>query len=102
MATLLEESSVRAASLVQQMLSLSRRHEPSPVPVDLNRVLARVLHICATSFDKSIEIRSVGFGERAMVKADPAQIEQVILNLCINASHAMTIMRKEDEPKGAP
>jgi len=100
MATLLEESSVRAASLVQQLLSLSRKHEPSPVPVDLNRVLARVLHICATSFDKSIEIRSVGFGERAMVKADPAQIEQVILNLCINASHAMTIMRKEDEPEG--
>jgi len=36
----------------------------------------------------------------AMIMADPYQVEQVLLNICINASHAVTIMRKDNEKKG--
>ncbi len=100
MIKLLEESSGRAADMVRQLLALSRKHELTLSPVDLNVTVNHVLKICANTFDKSIEIRSNGCEGPAMVKADPTQMEQVVLNLCVNASHAMTIMRKEGEPAG--
>lgn len=100
MIKLFEESSGRAAEMVQQFLALSRKHELTLSPVDLNATIDRVLKICASTFDKSIEIRSARHKGRAMVKADPTQMEQVVLNLCVNASHAMTMMRGDDEPQG--
>jgi PAS domain S-box-containing protein len=100
MIKLLEESSGRAADMVQQLLALSRQHELTLSPVDLNMSVKHVLKICTSTFDKSIEIHYDGYQGPAMVKADPTQMEQVVLNLCVNASHAMTIMRREGEPHG--
>ncbi len=100
MIRLLEESSGRAADIVQQLLTLSRQHEPALSQVDLNMSVKHVLKLCANTFDKSIEIAGEACHEPAMVRADPVQVEQVILNLCVNASHAMTIMRKEGDPPG--
>ena len=97
---LLENSSDRAADMVKQLLTLSRKSELTTAPVDLNMSLKHVLKICNNTFDKSIEIKTTFSTHRAMVDADPTQIEQVLLNLCVNASHAMTIMRKDDEHQG--
>ena len=38
--------------------------------------------------------------EPAIINAEPSQIEQVLLNLCVNASHAMTVMRQPEEKRG--
>jgi PAS domain S-box-containing protein len=97
---IIEMASNRAADMVQQLLTLSRRHDLSFAPVDLNTSVKHVVKICENTFDKSIHIKTNYFEEDAMVKADPNQIEQVLLNLCVNASHAMTIMRHEYEPQG--
>lgn len=97
---IIEEATDRAADMVQQLLTLSRRHDLTFAPVDLNLTVKHVIKICKNTFDKSIDIR-VNYQEKsAMVNADPAQMEQVLLNLCVNASHAMTIMRDDDELKG--
>lgn len=97
---LIERSGNRAAQMVQQLMALSRRHEFSSVTVDLNAVVKNVMDICSNTFDKSIFLKPEYSKESASVKGDPAQIEQVILNLCLNASHAMTIMRSPGERQG--
>jgi CheY-like chemotaxis protein len=86
--------------MVNQLLTLSRKHDLFLTPVDLILSIKNVLNICKSTFDKSIEITTQYAMEKAMVMADPAQIEQVILNICVNAMHAMTIMRSEDERQG--
>lgn len=90
----------RAIDMVQQLLTLSRKHELSFAPVDLNLTIKHIVKICANTFDKCIELIPVYTDDRAMVNGDPTQLEQVLLNLCINASHAMTIMREEEKALG--
>ena len=97
---LMEESGIRATDVVQQLLSLSRKQEFTFAPVDLNIALEHVLKICSNSFDKSVDINPVYVDERAMTLADSTYMEQVLLNVCINANHAMTIMRAKDEAIG--
>lgn len=95
-----ERAAERAADMVKQLLTLSRKQELSFAPVDLNLSIKHVVKICMNTFDKSINIIPKYRPEPTLIEADPTQIEQVLLNLCVNASHAMTIMRKNGEPQG--
>ncbi len=96
----MEKSSQRAMSMFQQLLTLSRKQDISLVSADLNVLAGNVMEICKNTFDKSIKLEPHFQESPAMIHADPAQIEQVILNLCVNASHAMTIMREAQEVWG--
>lgn len=95
-----EDSGKRASDMVQQLLTLAKRHELSLTPLDLNLSLKHVVKICNNTFDKSIDIKVRYYPEPAMIKADLTQIEQVILNVCVNASHAMTIMKSQSQRQG--
>lgn len=96
----IEKGACRAGNLVNQLLTLSRKKEPLFVSVDLNEAIKDVMQICENTFDKSIKLEISYHDKKAMVWADATQIQQVVLNLCINASHAMTMMRKMDDPQG--
>ena len=96
----IEKGACRAGNLVNQLLTLSRKKEPLFVSVDLNEAVNDVMQICENTFDKSIKLEISYHDKKAMVWADTTQIQQVVLNLCINASHAMTLMRKMDDPQG--
>jgi len=96
----IEISGNRAADMVKQLLTLSRKQEVAFAPVDLNMTMKHVLKICKNSLDKTVNLNFKFASEKAMITADPTQIEQVLLNLCVNASHAMTIMRAKDEHSG--
>lgn len=91
----MEEAANRASDMVQHLLSLTRKQELSFAPTDLNRTIKSIVKICKNTFDKSIEIETDYYKENAVTNADPTQVEQSLLNLCINASHAMTIMRED-------
>lgn len=91
------ELSNRAADVVAQLMIISRKQEVSLAPVDLRSVIGHVVRICRNTFDKSIELAVDIADDQLMINADSGQIEQVLLNLCINASHAMTIMREEGD-----
>jgi len=94
------ESSGRSSQIIKQLMTLSKKSELTLVTVDINQSLRHILDICKNSFPKSV-ILDFRIDENVLyVMADPVQIEQVLLNLCINASHAMTIMRSDDEPQG--
>lgn len=90
----------RATGIVRQLLTLSRKNEVVFEPVDLNQSIKHVMKICQNTFDKSVSLKPAYYPERAMTKADLAQLEQVLLNLCVNGHHAMTIMRPESQKKG--
>jgi signal transduction histidine kinase len=90
----------QGADMVQILLSLSKRQELPLAPVDLMEMVGRIVNICRRTLDKSVNIVFNPMIESAIVMAYPVQIEEVLLNLCINASHAMTIMRGEGERQG--
>jgi|GEM_PF-3266874 len=94
------EASRRSADIVGQLLSFSRKEEFELVYLDINLSLKHVEKICSNSFPKSVALDFRTAGTGLNVKGDPVQIEQMLLNLAVNGSHAMTIMRREKEPQG--
>lgn len=97
---MIEKSSLRAAEMTTQLMSLAKPQELKLMPVDLSSSIQHVLQICQNTLDKSVVIMTEPPGENALVNADAVQIEQVLLNLCVNAAHAMTIMRSPSEAWG--
>lgn len=83
------EASRRATDLTQQMLTFSRKSPQEGVVVDVNEVITRMMHILSRLVGKRIELRVRLAPEAGNIKADPGQIEQVILNLVVNARDAM-------------
>jgi|GEM_PF-1253021 len=94
------DASFRATDMIKQLLTLSRKHDIQFAPVDLNYSVKHVMKICQNSFPKNVELHTEYGPSPMRAFADPTQIEQVILNLCVNASHAMTIMRAENDKQG--
>ncbi len=97
---IMDKSGQRAVEMVQQLLTLSHRQDTRFSPIDLNATILNVYNICKSTFDKSINIRVQVPEDKAMAYADATHMEQVLLNLCVNASHAMTIMRPVGDRKG--
>lgn len=94
------DSSRRAADLTRRLLTLSRKKELRLAPVDVNKSLANVLNICAGSFPKSVKLDFQMSEGELRILADSTQMEQVLINLCLNGSQAMTIMRQEGDRQG--
>ncbi|MDD2270647.1 MAG: PAS domain S-box protein [Desulfuromonadaceae bacterium] len=89
----METAGQRAVDMVRSLLTLSRRQQIDLVPVDVNLSLKHVRKIGENTFDKSVRMVEHPAAEPAYVLADTTEMEQVLLNLCINAVHSMTIMR---------
>jgi PAS domain S-box-containing protein len=96
----IQASSRRAADMIRQLLTLSRKDDATYVPLDLNSSLRHIEKLAKNSFPKSVTLEFRYREEPVIIHADPTQIEQVILNICLNSSHAMTIMRGPDEKQG--
>ncbi len=96
----IKEASIKAAATVRRLLTLSRKNEFDFTSVDLNTSIKNVEDICRNSFPKSVEIKIEYLDTPATVTADRSSIEQVLLNIFVNASHAMTIMKKPGGTRG--
>ncbi len=79
----------RAAELTKQLLAFGRRQMLKPRPLDLNAVLAEVGGLLQRLLGDHVELELLPASELGIVRADPGQIEQVIVNLAVNASNAM-------------
>ncbi|WDP88767.1 MAG: response regulator [Desulfobacter sp.] len=82
------EGARRAADLVRQILTFSRKTEYSRQPLYLSAILKEALKLLRSTIPVTIEIKT-DIQSRAMILADATQIHQVIMNLCTNAYHAM-------------
>ncbi|MBP7563933.1 MAG: response regulator, partial [Candidatus Cloacimonetes bacterium] len=89
----LQKAGERASSLVKQLLSLARKKEIKYVQFSVNEMLGRVIDLARNTLDKSIHFQMEILDSNIQIFADEGQIEQVILNLIVNASHALTIMQ---------
>ena len=75
--------------LTRQLLTFSRKIESRPVPLDLNAELQPVVKLLGRTLPRMIEINTELAQDLRIVKADSTQFEQVVMNLGINAGHAM-------------
>ena len=85
----IENAVTRAASLTAQLLTFSRKQVLRPEILDLNTVLADAGKMLHRLIGENIEVNIVPASSPMRVKADPGQIEQVILNLAVNSRDAM-------------
>jgi PAS domain S-box-containing protein len=79
----------RAADLTKQLLAFSRRQPLRLVPIDLNQLVRGLMKMLRRLLPESIGIELVAVPNLASVSADPTQLEQVLVNLCVNARDAM-------------
>jgi two-component system, cell cycle sensor histidine kinase and response regulator CckA len=88
-ADVIERAAERAAELSQQLLGFARKGKLQERPVDLRRVTADVVAIVSRTLDKRIDISQRTDGSEAVVSGDPGQLQQVLMNLAVNAADAM-------------
>jgi PAS domain S-box-containing protein len=79
----------RATSLTRQLLAFSRKQMLAPKILDLNEVVAENLKMLTRMIGEDIDLVMVPGAALGAVRADPGQIDQVIMNLAVNARDAM-------------
>jgi PAS domain S-box-containing protein len=100
----------RATALTQRLLAFSRRQTLDPKPTNVNRLITDMEELVRRTTGPNIEVKVVGEAGLWPIMIDPNQLENALLNLCINARDAMpdggrltieTANRSLDETTGA-
>ena len=79
----------RASALTHRLLAFSRRQTLSPKPVQINRLMAELVELVERTVGPSITVETVAAGGLWATMVDANQLENALLNLCINARDAM-------------
>jgi two-component system cell cycle sensor histidine kinase/response regulator CckA len=79
----------RGSSLTEGLLTFSRKQVVSPKVLDLNALIAEQIRMLKRLIPENIDVRVSADGNIGRVKADPSQVQQVLMNLIINARDAM-------------
>jgi len=83
------KASDRAKNLVKQILAFSRQRKNEDIVLSIKPVIKEALKLLKSSFPANIEIKPYIETDPGLIKGDPTQIHQVLMNLCSNAEHAM-------------
>ena len=101
----IQEAGTRAAKIVNDMLTFSRRSELHYEPIDLGELLDTALRLASSDYDlkKEYDIKLVEFQrdydpDVGFLECDKTEIEQVILNLIVNAAQAMAMNPAQEKP----
>jgi NO-binding membrane sensor protein with MHYT domain/nitrogen-specific signal transduction histidine kinase/CheY-like chemotaxis protein len=85
----IQRAASRAAELTHQLLAFSRRQVLQPKLINLNAALADTMRMLSRLVGEHIQVGLVRDPDLGMVRADPTQLEQVVVNLVVNARDAM-------------
>jgi PAS domain S-box-containing protein len=85
----IQKSAERAAKLIRQMMSFSRRQPVKPQVININDILLDLDKMLRRLIGEQIELVTIAAPDLGSVKVDPGQFEQVIINLAVNARDAM-------------
>ncbi|WP_409077318.1 ATP-binding protein [Pseudomonas fulva] len=88
---LARQDTKRAATLVQRLLAFARQQKLSPQTVDVHELVASMHDLIKSSLHASIEFQDLTKSGHWLVQIDPSQLENALLNLCINARDAMPV-----------
>jgi len=83
------EAGKRGRALVKHMLTFSRQSEHEKKPLRLSSIIKESVKLLRASIPSTISIDVNVMSESALIMADPVQVQQVLMNLCTNASYAM-------------
>ena len=83
-------SARRAAALTQRLLAFARRQTLDPKPTDVNRLISGMEELIRRTMGPDVRVEVVGAGGLWLTQIDSSQLENSLLNLCINARDAMT------------
>ena len=83
------KAALRAADLTRQLLAFGRQQVLAPRVLDLNEVVANMDKMLQRLIGEDVDLRTVLADDLGAVRADPGQLEQVIVNLAVNARDAM-------------
>lgn len=86
---LIETSSRRGAAVTRQLLTFARKTNPHVRLVDMNTLIDQTLRLFEATTTKAISIKYVPYTEAVVVMGDEGQLQQALLNLCLNARDAM-------------
>ncbi len=86
---LIETASRRGAALTRQLLTFARKNNPYVRTVDVNMIVDETRRLFEATIPKSIVVRVVLSPEPIFIEADEGQIQQALLNLCLNSRDAM-------------
>jgi len=86
---LLEQSAQRGAAIVAQLLTFSRGLSGERMELRVEHLIGEMLHLIAETFPRNIAATREFASDLPAVLADPTQIHQVLMNLCVNARDAM-------------
>jgi two-component system cell cycle sensor histidine kinase/response regulator CckA len=84
-----KQNANRAANLVRQLLAFSRRQTLQPKVLDLTDVLAELANLIRRLIGENIELKMIHGRDIGYLRADQGQLEQVLINLAVNARDAM-------------
>ena len=85
----IEKASTRATRLTQQLIAFSRKQILQPQILDVNQIVSNMEKMLRRLIGENIQLVTIPASDLGKVKADPGQIEQVIVNLTLNARDAM-------------
>lgn len=85
----INNSALKAADVTRQLLAFSRKQLIEPQILDLNKCIENVQRMLERLIGEDIDLVTVLPADIGMVKADPTQIEQIIVNLAVNSRDAM-------------
>jgi two-component system, cell cycle sensor histidine kinase and response regulator CckA len=86
----IKQNANRAANLVRQLLAFSRRQTLQPKVLNLTDVLAELSHLIRRLIGENIELEIVHARDVGLIRVDQGQLEQVVINLAVNARDAMS------------
>ena len=85
----IERSAVRGAELTSRLLAVSRRRPTRREPVELNSLVKETLDLLSHTFHKNVRFETRLDPRLRSLMADASQLQQIVLNLCVNARDAM-------------
>jgi PAS domain S-box-containing protein len=87
--TAARDGATRAAALTQRLLAFSRQQPLAPVPVDANLTVTGMIELLMRTIGEDVNIETRLPGDLHLAMADPSQLENMLLNLAVNARDAM-------------
>jgi two-component system, cell cycle sensor histidine kinase and response regulator CckA len=86
---IMESSAKHGVAVIRQLLSFARGVDGEREPLALEEIIEQVRQICADTFPRDVTIRAEVTEDLWAVVGDPTQLQQVLMNLCVNARDAM-------------